>query len=520
MKKLLAVLLLLMGLLLLSSCGGAAETEQPAVEEAAQEENLNGSAEEPVGEPEGRGATGPTAEASPAAPLEEGTAGSVTWSLQDGVLTISGDGEIPSELFWGDDPAKEETCSRIVRVVIQEGITGIGGSAFSGCSSLTDVEIPGSLTSIGGCAFSGCSSLTDITLPDSLTFIGGSAFSGCSSLNGIEVDPENPCYCSIDGELFSKDGKTLICFPAGSGKAAYRVPDGVTALESYAFSGCSSLTDIALPADIDYIGYQTFEGCSNLNTIYYGGKQGGWDALTRRANDLGAEPREFFFADPSQIFTLKPNERRDFFSVSDDPSFEQLEAQKEEAYDWIRYGPIGEHYGFELDYWSGCSVWCAILSHSTSASASSALRPEAPNISYAPDNIANGLRKNAWVEGAAGDGIGEYVELKKQYTTGSDNPIDFTSLCIVNGYAVNEEIWKMNGRVKQFKLYFNGTYVADLLLEDTIQPQYFSIRALGLWAASGEEFTLRFEIADVYPGSVCKDTAITGIELEFSTPAH
>ncbi len=216
---------------------------------------------------------------------------------------------------------------------------------------------------------------------------------------------------------------------------------------------------------------------------------------------------------------LYPTSFSDFFSVSSDPSFEEISYEGSTA-DWLCYSPLGLHYGFEDDYWEGCSVWCAIQSYSTSASASSVLEPDAPGVSYKAGNVVNGSRQNAWVEGVEGHGLGEYLDVTSQYTTGSGYPIDLKTLCIANGYSKNENIWLMNGRVKLFKLYFNGSYVATIYLQDTMKPQYIDISSLGLQVASGEVFTLRFEIAGVYSGTQFADTAVTGIALAFYTPNH
>ena len=62
--------------------------------------------------------------------------------------------------------------------------------------------------------------------------------------------------------------------------------------------------------------------------------------------------------------------------------------------------------------------------------------------------------------------------------------------------------------------------VCDLLLKDTMKPQYFDLTGLNLEAASGEEVHFRFLIADVWPGDKYADTALTGIEIEFLTPNH
>ncbi len=80
----------------------------------------------------------------------------VTWTLTGTLLEIKGSGSMCN--YYGNTPAPSE-WKEAEKLVIYDGVTSIGGYAFSGCSGLTTVSIPGSVTSIGGYAFSGCSSL-------------------------------------------------------------------------------------------------------------------------------------------------------------------------------------------------------------------------------------------------------------------------------------------------------------------------------------------------------------------------
>ena len=70
----------------------------------------------------------------------------LTWVLKDGVLTISGEGEMTSNpwIEWKDE---------ITEVVIEEGITTVCDSAFEGCSNLQYVTVEGTVTSVGELAF-------------------------------------------------------------------------------------------------------------------------------------------------------------------------------------------------------------------------------------------------------------------------------------------------------------------------------------------------------------------------------
>ena len=109
---------------------------------------------------------------------KSGTCGpNLKWHLTDnGVLTISGKGEMNDYLDYNRSPWSK---SDIKRIIIGDGVTTIGVFAFYGCNALTSVTIPNSVTTIGYGTFSGCNALTSVTIPNSVTTIGGSAFYNC-----------------------------------------------------------------------------------------------------------------------------------------------------------------------------------------------------------------------------------------------------------------------------------------------------------------------------------------------------
>ena len=203
--------------------------------------------------------------------VDSGTCGeNLTWTLDsDGLLTISGTGEISQASY----------PNSVVSVVIGNGVTGIGNSAFSFCSGLTSVTIGNGVTSIGAIAFYCCSGLTSLTIPDSVTSIGVRAFFDCSGLTGVTIPDgvtsigdsafSGTAYYNdennwTDGVLYI--GKYLIRAKDDI-KGGYTVKDGTRLIAGGAFSGCSGLTSVSIPDSVTSIGDRAFDGCSGLTGV-------------------------------------------------------------------------------------------------------------------------------------------------------------------------------------------------------------------------------------------------------------
>lgn len=168
-------------------------------------------------------------------------------------------------------------------------VTEIAANAFSDCSSLLSVTLPDSVEEIGKYAFYNCKSLVNVSIGDGTDIIGDYAFSACPSLTEFTVGSANESFCAREGILFDKNGTTLVSYagypdaviPEGTqaiGKAAFF---GNTTLESadlgdvsaigdYAFSGCTSLKEIALPDSVTKLGKGSFMSCSSLKTVSVG----------------------------------------------------------------------------------------------------------------------------------------------------------------------------------------------------------------------------------------------------------
>ena len=152
-------------------------------------------------------------------------------------------------------------------VVIPDSVTSIGDSAFEDCTSLQSITIPNSVIIINDYAFYCCTSLQSITIPSSATSIGVGICARCSQLKQINVDEGNANYTSIEGNLYTKDGKKLVQYAIGKKAPSFTIPSSVTSVGRSAFSGCASLQSITIPNSVTSIDDYAFANCTSLTSV-------------------------------------------------------------------------------------------------------------------------------------------------------------------------------------------------------------------------------------------------------------
>ena len=156
--------------------------------------------------------------------------------------------------------------SSIKSVTITRGI--IPSYAFYNCAELTSITIPDSVTSIGDYAFYNCKGLTSVTIPDSVTSIGNSAFYNCNNTQDIYIT-DIAAWFNISGlgnlMRYGASNKTL--YINNELATSIKIPDGVKAIPSYAFRGCTGLTSVTIPNSVTSIGDYAFRGCTGLTSV-------------------------------------------------------------------------------------------------------------------------------------------------------------------------------------------------------------------------------------------------------------
>ena len=146
------------------------------------------------------------------------------------------------------------------------GLTSIPNDAFLNCNELLSIKLPDNIISINVAAFRGCASLKKIHIPANVESIKLQAFYGCISLISIDIPAS---VKTIQAGAFRNCRKLAsVTFEKGSQLKTIGeiIPSNIT---KGAFTNCTSLTFIEIPASVETIEAAAFKGCSSLTTITF-----------------------------------------------------------------------------------------------------------------------------------------------------------------------------------------------------------------------------------------------------------
>jgi len=94
-------------------------------------------------------------------------------------------------------------------------------------------------------------------------------FGKSSNYLSFTVDENNPSISSIDGSLYSKDGKALLIYKGASKDASFTLPPFTEKIRGCAFEGAKNLCEVNL-FGVKSVGHSAFSDCSNLNSVNFG----------------------------------------------------------------------------------------------------------------------------------------------------------------------------------------------------------------------------------------------------------
>ena len=168
----------------------------------------------------------------------EGNESNVTWTFENGTLTISGTGAMKNFTANSqkDERPWKDYISSITKGIVTHGVTNVGDRTFYNCSNMASVELADGITSITGGAFENCTSLTSLALPNSLEKFGGNAFKGCTGLTGELV-----------------------------------IPDSVREIKNWAFMNCTSISSVSIGKNVESISASAFQNCKSLKNVTFRG---------------------------------------------------------------------------------------------------------------------------------------------------------------------------------------------------------------------------------------------------------
>ena len=146
-------------------------------------------------------------------------------------------------------------------------VIAIGDWAFEGCKLLKRISVPNCIKSIGDYAFFECVGLKSIAIPSSVINIGDFAFGNCRKLANIEVNEHNRVYKSIDGNIYTKNGDSLIQYAIGKNNIKFEVPSSVTKICEFSCYGCMGIKNVVIPKSVSIIEEAAFADCIELSAI-------------------------------------------------------------------------------------------------------------------------------------------------------------------------------------------------------------------------------------------------------------
>lgn len=176
-----------------------------------------------------------------------------SWEIQGSVETLD-----DSSTGWADlYDVQKLTLPQSLRRIGEDALYGFAGASLC---------IPEGVEAMAPQCLWG-SAVERLTLPSTLRELTGQSFVGASRLRYIRIAEDNPYFKAVNDVVFTKDGATLVCYPADKRDAHYDVPSGVVAIAPYAFCGNDWLRTLSAPMGLETIGKGALEGCGYLTAV-------------------------------------------------------------------------------------------------------------------------------------------------------------------------------------------------------------------------------------------------------------
>ncbi len=156
----------------------------------------------------------------------------------------------------------------VTDLVIPVGVTHIGTKVFCGCTSITSAIVSDSVTDICENAFYNCNNLNSVRIGKSISSVRSDAFYDCSSLSSVNIK-DLTAWCNIS---FSNNHSNPLyyahnLFLKNELVTDLVIPDSITVIGDYAFSGCTSINSVTIPDSVTSIGSSAFSDSASLTSV-------------------------------------------------------------------------------------------------------------------------------------------------------------------------------------------------------------------------------------------------------------
>jgi len=141
----------------------------------------------------------------------------------------------------------------------------------------------------------------------------------------------------------------------------------------------------------------------------------------------------------------------------------------------------------------------------TTVQASSTLAPQGTN-NYDAFNVLDGNKNTAWIEGANGSGIGEWIQLS------ANSLQNVTGISLLNGYVKDKDSYEKNSRPKRIKIEFSDGISFEKTLADEDWYDEYGKQIITFDKEISTAY-VKITILDVYKGTHYDDTCISEIKL-------
>lgn len=145
-------------------------------------------------------------------------------------------------------------CKNLVQIELPKNLVTIQSNVFKDCISLKNVEIGPYVKEIGHGAFSHCCSMSHITIPQNVSCFGGRCYPE------IFIENDNHSLASVNGLLYDKTTKRLLCVPEKIAEGDITIPAVISSISGFVIPSFTHINSVTIEQGVKRIERNAFWG--------------------------------------------------------------------------------------------------------------------------------------------------------------------------------------------------------------------------------------------------------------------